>query len=28
MKISAAQALAAAVENPTADKIIPGPFDQ
>jgi len=27
MKISAAEALATAVENPTADKIIPGPFE-
>lgn len=26
-KIAAAEALAALVENPTADKIIPGPFD-
>ncbi len=27
MKITAAEALAALVENPTEDKIIPGPFD-
>lgn len=28
MKVAAAQALAGLVKNPTADKIIPGPFDK
>lgn len=28
MKLAAAEALAALVENPTADRIIPGPFDK
>jgi|GEM_PF-2508906 len=27
MKITAAEALAALVENPTEEKIVPGPFD-